>query len=159
MASTDRFRRPHAYEQLLGKLTDKKTGPFATMVEAMMFAALVGRRKGQREKFDQTDEPIRLALMEGRLYGDVILDILAVVEHEDDPKILSDERQAERVLIFEEYANGGLAYLQTLVSRQPGQDLDALVSNLVLESLQNQQEEKSDDVGDLLASASLDWAL
>jgi dnd system-associated protein 4 len=157
MASTDRFRRPHDYEQLLAKLTDKKTGPFATLVEAMMFAALLGRRKGERKPFEQSDEPIRLALMEGRLYGDVLLDMLAAVEHEDDPKILGDERQAERVLIFEEYANGGLAYLQTLISRQANQDLDVIISNIVLEGLQNQSEEKKDDVGEILASASLDW--
>jgi|tagenome__1003787_1003787.scaffolds.fasta_scaffold20649536_2 dnd system-associated protein 4 len=157
MATTDRFRRPHAYEQLLAKLTDKKTGPFATMVEAMMFAAVLGHRKGERKPFEQFDEPIRLALMEGRLYGDVLLDMLAAVEHEDDPKILGDERQADRVLIFEEYANGGLSHLQTLISRQPNQDLDVIISNLVLEGLQNQPEEKQDDVGEILASADLDW--
>jgi dnd system-associated protein 4 len=95
--------------------------------------------------------------MEGRLYGDVLLDMLAAVEHEDDPKILGDERQADRVLIFEEYANGGLSHLQTLISRQPNQDLDVIISNLVLEGLQNQPEEKQDDVGEILASADLDW--
>jgi dnd system-associated protein 4 len=157
MASTDRFRRPHSYEQLLAMLTDKKTGPFTTLVEAMMFAAVLGRRKGERKSFEQSDEPIRLALMEGRLYGDVLLDMLAAVEHEDDPKILGDERQADRVLIFEEYANGGLAYLQTVISRQSSQDLDSIISNLVLEGLQNQPEEKKDDVGEILASADLNW--
>ncbi|MEU5297955.1 DNA phosphorothioation-associated protein 4 [Streptomyces umbrinus] len=157
MASTDRFRRPHSYEPLLAMLTDKKTGPFTTLVEAMMFAAVLGRRKGERKQFEQSDEPIRLALMEGRLYGDVLLDMLAAVEHEDDPKILGDERQVDRVLIFEEYANGGLAYLQTVISRQSSQDLDTIISNLVLEGLQNQPEEEKDDVGEILASADLNW--
>ncbi|MFJ6439503.1 DNA phosphorothioation-associated protein 4 [Streptomyces sp. NPDC091649] len=157
MATTDRFRRPHSHEPLLEKLADKKTGPFATMVEAMMFAAVLGRRKGERIAFEKSDEPIRLALMEGRLYGDVLLDMLAAVEHEDDPKILGNDRQDERVLIFEEYANGGLAHLQTLISRQPHQELEFIISNLVLEGLRNPPEEKKDDVGEILASASLDW--
>ncbi|MFF2411375.1 DNA phosphorothioation-associated protein 4 [Streptomyces sp. NPDC058092] len=160
MAVTDRFRRPHSYEQLLAKLTDKKTGPFLTMVEAMMFAAVLGHRKGERKPFEQFDEPIRLSVMEGRLYGDVLLDMLAAIEHEDDPKILGDERQAERVLIFEEYANGGLSHLQTLIGRQSNQDLDVIISNLVLEALRNPSEEekkKKDDVGEILASADLDW--
>jgi dnd system-associated protein 4 len=157
MASIDRFRRPHSHEKLIASLSDRKTGPFGSMVEAMMFAALLGRRKGMRVAFEQSDEPIRLAVMEGRHYGDILLDILAAVEHENDPKILADDRQDERVRIFEEYANGGLDYLQTAISRQPGQDLDTIISNLVLDGLRNQPEEAKNEVDEILTSADLDW--
>ncbi|NYV73206.1 DNA phosphorothioation-associated protein 4 [Streptomyces sp. UH6] len=156
MPSTDRFRRPSAHEKLLSQLTDKNTGPFVTMVEAMMFAALLGHRKSGRESFTDSDEPIRLSVMEGRPYGDVLLDVLAAVEHDDDPKILGDEHQADRVLIFEEYANGGLSYLQTLISRQSAKSLQAIVSDLVLDGLQ-ENPVVEDEVGEFLASADLDW--
>ncbi|MFE6690056.1 DNA phosphorothioation-associated protein 4 [Streptomyces sp. NPDC057743] len=157
MASVDRFRRPSTHEELLDALTEKKTGLFGTMVEAMMFAAMLGRRKGRRESFEQHDEPIRLALMEGRLYGDVLLDILAAVEEENDPKILADDRLPDRILIFEEYANGGLGYLQAEINRQPAQDLDAIVAALIFEALQAPQETGEDDIGQLMTSASLNW--
>lgn len=157
MAYTDRFRRPKEHEELLVKLTDRKTGTFATMVEAMMFAALLGYRRGERKPFDQADEPIRLALMESRDYGEVLLDMLGAVECPDDPKILSADRQPERVLIFEEYANAGLSHLQTLINRQSDRDLDTIISNLVLEGIRTPLEEEKDDVGDILASADLDW--
>jgi dnd system-associated protein 4 len=126
------------------------------MVEAMMFAALLGHRKGERQPFTDSDEPIRLSVMEGRPYGDVLLDMLAAVEHDDDPKILGDERQADRVLIFEEYANGGLSYLQTIINRQSAKSLQTIVSDLVLEGLQDRPEVE-DEVGEFLASADLDW--
>ncbi|MGW4627695.1 DNA phosphorothioation-associated protein 4 [Streptomyces rubiginosohelvolus] len=157
MAYADRFRRPRAHEDLLGKLTDRKTGTFSTMVEAMMFAALLGRRRGERKPFDESDEPIRLALMESRDYGEVLLDMLGAIEYPDDPKILSADRQPERVLIFEEYANAGLSHLKTLISRQSDQDLDTIISNLVLEGLRQPLEVEKDDVGEILASADLDW--
>ncbi|MFI9718187.1 DNA phosphorothioation-associated protein 4 [Streptomyces sp. NPDC052396] len=157
MAAADRFRRPHTHDALLAELTDKKTGPFGTMVEAMMFAAMLGRRKGRREPFEQHGEPIRLALMEGRLYGDVLLDMLAAVEQEDDPKILADDRLPERILIFEEYANGGLGYLKVEINRQPTQNLDTVVAKLVLEALKASPAEKKDDIGELMSSAALDW--
>ena len=51
----------------------------------------------RRKPFDQADEPIRLALMESRDYGEVLLDMLGAVECPDDPKILSADRQPERV--------------------------------------------------------------
>ncbi|MDT0457006.1 DNA phosphorothioation-associated protein 4 [Streptomyces sp. DSM 41527] len=157
MAAVDRFRRPSTYEKLLVELTEKKTGPFGTLVEAMMFAAVLGRRKGRREPFEQHDEPIRLALMEGRLYGDVLLDMLAAVEEENDPKILADDRLPDRILIFEEYANGGLGYLQAEINRQLNEDLDAIVAALIIEALQAPQETGEDDIGHLLTSASLNW--
>ncbi|WP_449344389.1 hypothetical protein [Streptomyces narbonensis] len=38
-----------------------KDGPFRAMVDALMFAAALGRRKDRRENFDKQGEPIRLA--------------------------------------------------------------------------------------------------
>jgi hypothetical protein len=91
MPTVDRFRRPAQHEDLLNELSGKD-GPFRTLVEALMFAAALGQRRNRREEFDKSGESIRLALMEGRVYGDVLIDMLAAVEVQQDPKILADDR-------------------------------------------------------------------
>ncbi|MEU3783431.1 DNA phosphorothioation-associated protein 4 [Streptomyces sp900129855] len=155
MAREDRLRRPAEHELLIGALSGKD-GPFNAMVDVLMFSALLGRNKGKRERFDRAGEPIRLSIMEGRQYGDVLIDMVAVAETPDDPKILSDERQPERVKIFEEYANGGLNYIQGEVNASGGQNYVSIISNLVMDTLTAPDEHDS-DVTDLLKATSLDW--
>ncbi|MFC8205477.1 DNA phosphorothioation-associated protein 4 [[Kitasatospora] papulosa] len=155
MATVDRFRRPAQHEELLNDLQGKN-GPFRTLVEALMFAAALGQRKNRREPFNKPGEAIRLALMDGRQYGDVLIDMLAAVEIQDDPKILADDRLDERVRIFEEYANGGLNYIRGELNTAPTRDLDLLVGNLVMEALTSAPAE-ADEVAEIMSSADLDW--
>jgi dnd system-associated protein 4 len=154
MAAEDRFRRPAAHEQLLNELTGKD-GPFRALVDALMFAAALGRRKGRRDPFDKPGESIRLALMDGRQYGDVLIDMIAAAEAQDDPKMLADERLAERIRIFEEYANGGLNFLQGELNTSGSRDLVTIVSSLVMDAL-TAPAEKDNDLVELLQFADLD---
>jgi dnd system-associated protein 4 len=158
MAAEDRFRRPAEHEKLLNELT-AKGGPFRAMVDALMFAAALGRRKGRREPFEKTGESIRLSLMEGRQYGDVLIDMVAAAEVKDDPKILGDDRQAERIKIFEEYANAGLRFIQGEVNDSGSRDLTTIVSNLVMDALTAppKQESQEGSVSELMQMAKLDW--
>ncbi|MFB8382558.1 DNA phosphorothioation-associated protein 4 [Streptomyces rubiginosohelvolus] len=155
MAREDRLRRPAEHEDLIGALSGKE-GPFNAMVDVLMFAALLGQNHKKREPFDKAGEPIRLSVMEGRQYGDVLIDMVAVAELPDDPKILSDDRQPERVRIFEEYANGGLNYIRGEVNASGGQDYVSIISNMVMDTLTAPDEHQS-DVSDLLQATSLDW--
>ncbi|MER6280285.1 DNA phosphorothioation-associated protein 4 [Streptomyces sp900105245] len=155
MAFEDRFRRPTTHEDLISALAGKD-GPFNAMVDVLMFAAVLGRNKGKRESFDKAGEPIRLALVEGRQYGDVLLDMIAVAEEPDDPKILADERQPDRVKIFEEYANGGLNYIQGEINASGGHDYVSIISTLVMEAL-TAPDERQNDVSELMQAADLDW--
>ncbi|MGW2407211.1 DNA phosphorothioation-associated protein 4 [Streptomyces sp. NPDC001739] len=154
MAAEDRFRRPAAHEQLLNELAGKD-GPFRALVDALMFAAALGCRKGKRDPFDKTGEPVRLSLMDGRQYGDVLIDVIAAAEARDDPKILADERLAERVKIFEEYANGGLNFIQGELNTSGSRDLVMIVSSLVMEAL-TAPVEQTNDLAELLQFANLD---
>lgn len=154
MAAEDRFRRPAAHEQLLNELTGKD-GPFRAMVDALMFAAALGRRKDRRDPFEKAGEPIRLALMDGRQYGDVLIDMIAAAEAQDDPKILADERLAERIRIFEEYANGGLNFIQGELNTSGSHDLVTIVSSLVMDAL-TAPDEKENDLAELMQFADLD---
>ncbi|MGV9456361.1 DNA phosphorothioation-associated protein 4 [Streptomyces sp. NPDC003635] len=155
MATLDRFRRPAQHEDLLNQL-QSKDGPFRTLVDTIMFAAALGQRKQRREPFDKAGEPIRLSLMEGRHYGDVLIDMLAAVEVQDDPKILADDRLDERVRIFEEYANGGLSYIRGELNTAATSNLDVLISNLVMEALTAPADE-DDEVAAIMSSADLNW--
>ncbi|MFF3060181.1 DNA phosphorothioation-associated protein 4 [Streptomyces sp. NPDC057909] len=155
MAVEDRFRRPAGHEQLLNDLTGKD-GPFRAMVDALMFAAALGRRKGKIDSFEKAGEPIRLALMEGRQYGDVLIDMIAAAEVKDDPKILADERQGDRIKIFEGYANGGLNYLQGEINASGGRDLVTIVSNVVMDAL-TASDEKENDVSEFMQAADIAW--
>jgi dnd system-associated protein 4 len=156
MAVDDRFRRPAEHKQLLDELTGKD-GPFRALVDAMMFAAALGKRKGTPVSFTETDEPIRLALLENRPFGDVLVDLLAAAEISGDAKVLADDRLKERLNIFENYANAGLHYLQGEINTSGSRDLVAIVSNLVMEALTAKPEEEKDIVSELLEAAQLDW--
>lgn len=154
MAVETRFRRPAEHEQLLVALTGKD-GPFRANYEALLFAAALGKRKGQRVPFEKYGEPIRYALVENRAYGDVLIDLLAATEVPGDAKILADDRLQERLKIFEEYANGGLHYLQGEVNSRGSRDLAAIVSSLVLEVLKPPAPEEDNPVKDMLDA--LEW--
>ncbi|WP_380277451.1 DNA phosphorothioation-associated protein 4 [Kitasatospora purpeofusca] len=144
-----RFRRPAEHEQLLTLLTGKD-GPFRANYEALLFAAALGRHKERREPFEKSSEPIRYALVENRSYGDVLIDLLAAAEVPDDATVLSDERLAERLQIFEEYANGGLNFLQGEVNSRGSRDLVAIVTSLVVDALVSVPQTNDDPIKDML---------
>ncbi|MEM7594074.1 MAG: DNA phosphorothioation-associated protein 4, partial [Cyanobacteria bacterium P01_A01_bin.83] len=101
------------------KLLDTKgtTGLFTTYADAIAFAAAMGAKHKQRNALSEISQsepaPISLEVFISRGY-DHLIKLIAVVETQD-LKVLSTEdesAQAQRVLIFEEYANGGLAKLR-----------------------------------------------
>ncbi|MGW2933540.1 DNA phosphorothioation-associated protein 4 [Streptomyces sp. NPDC001156] len=154
MAVEIRFRRPAEHEQLLALLTGKD-GPFRANYEALLFAAALGRRKERRVQFEKSGEMIRYALVENRDYGDVLIDLIAAAEVPEDAKILADDRLAERLRIFEEYANGGLHCLQAEINTRGSRDLVAIVSSLVLDALTPTAPTDDDPVKDMLDA--LEW--
>ncbi|MFE1320749.1 DNA phosphorothioation-associated protein 4 [Kitasatospora phosalacinea] len=154
MAVETRFRRPAEHEDLLNDLTGKD-GPFQAMYEALLFAAALGKRKGQSKSYSKSSEPVRYALVENRAYGDVLIDVLAVTECPDDAKILADDRLGDRLRIFEEYANGGLHYLQGEINVRGSRDLVAIVAQLVTDALVQPPQEDDSPVKDMLDA--LEW--
>lgn len=150
----ERFRRPAEHEQLLNTLCGR-TGPFSAMYEAMMFAAAVGRTKGERVSFEKHGEPINLSRLDNRLFGDVLVDLLAAADCPDDPKVLSDDRLKERILIFEEYAHRGLNFIQGEINTSGGGDLTELISGLVMDALAPDVVSVNDRMKDMLDA--LEW--
>lgn len=147
-----RFRRPEHHETLLTKLTTE--GPFATNYDALLFAAALGKQQERRTRFEKTGEKIRYALLANKIFGDTFVDMLSVTEQPDDAEILRDDRLDERILIFEEYANGGLDYLQGELNRRAVTVTDVIAA-LVTDALSTSSDDVEDAVRDI--ADQLDW--
>ncbi len=104
--------------ELVRKLLNTKgtTGAFATYADIIAFAASFGVKHQQRSPITEISQsepaPISLEVFISRGY-DRLIKLIAVMSTQD-LKTLSIEdpvAEANKVLIFEEYANGGLAQL------------------------------------------------
>lgn len=104
---------------LVQKLMDTKetTGMFATYADAIAFAAAMGVKHQQRSPLGEISQsepaPISLEVFLSRGY-DRLIKLIAVTTTQDIKILSPSEPQAEaqRIAIFEEYANGGLARLR-----------------------------------------------
>jgi dnd system-associated protein 4 len=109
-----RIRRAKDKEDLLEQLCNGPDAVFPMIAAALAFSACLGFARKKRVSFSQTGEPIREDVFERAGY-DPVLDLLALAQTED-VKILADEKMADRILILEEYANGGLEIIGNEVS-------------------------------------------
>ncbi|PIG93200.1 DNA phosphorothioation-associated protein 4 [Gloeocapsopsis sp. IPPAS B-1203] len=118
MVETGRIRVAKDKADLVKSLisTDGATGPFQTFADAIAFAAALGAKHNRRVPLGEISKrepsPIRLEYF-ASMGHDCVIKLLAITETKDI-KILSltEESEAKRNLIFEEYANGGLEILQ-----------------------------------------------
>ncbi|MGH2415039.1 MAG: DNA phosphorothioation-associated protein 4 [Microcystaceae cyanobacterium] len=97
-------------------ISKETTGPFQTYADVLVFAAALGAKSNKRVPLGtiSTKEPapISLEIFVSRGY-DLMIKLLAIAQIKD-PKILSSydpTAEEQRILIFEEYANGGLEKL------------------------------------------------
>ncbi|MGL4883016.1 MAG: DNA phosphorothioation-associated protein 4 [Waterburya sp.] len=114
-----RIRVAQEQAELVQKLLDTKgtTGTFQTYADIIAFAASLGAKHQKRVKLTEVSQnepaPISLEVFISRGYEPLIK--LIAVSETQDIKILSTEdptAEAQRILIFEEYANGGLVKLK-----------------------------------------------
>ncbi|HIK32061.1 MAG TPA: DNA phosphorothioation-associated protein 4 [Oscillatoriales cyanobacterium M4454_W2019_049] len=96
---------------------ERDSAPFETYADAIAFAAALGANRKQRSPLQEISNrepaPIALEVFLSRGY-DRLIKLLAVTATQD-PKILSITDPAcetQRLEIFEEYANAGLAILK-----------------------------------------------
>ena len=128
-----RVRRPRQHELLMKELQDE--GGFATFRDILLLAAAVGYRFARRITFSETaGDPIRYETLTAPAFSEALVNMIAANVVKDDPEIMDGARIEERVNIFEEYANGGLEYIQEQVNvrRQPAA---LVVGDLVSEAL------------------------
>ncbi|MGK7951709.1 MAG: DNA phosphorothioation-associated protein 4 [Xenococcaceae cyanobacterium] len=105
--------------ELVQKLLDTKktTGAFQTYADVIVFAASLGAKYQKRiplkEISNSEPAPVSLEVFISRGY-DWVIKLIAISETQDIKILSTNDPQAEeeRVKIFEEYANGGLAKLR-----------------------------------------------
>ena len=117
-----RVKRPREYSELMEFFREKAGLP--AYYDVMVFAAAVGFQEASRKSFTETSEPIDIGLFDHRFYMPFIY-ALGLSETKD-PKILRDENFEDLMVIFEEYACGGLAFLEGTVNRTA--PVDALMN-------------------------------
>ena len=142
-----RVRRPERHEVLIQQM--RNDGGFPAMRDLMLFAAGIGFAQERRIPFDKTAEPIRYEILINDALAEPFISMLAAVAKEGDPEILDATRLSERITIFEEYANGGLEYIQEQVNvrREP---LDVVVRSLTIENLSDAAAARGASIEELL---------
>ena len=111
-----RVRRPSDKQDVLDELCGDD-GPFDALRDVIVFAAALGFSRGRSVPFDATGEPIRWDTMCNRRGTEVLVNMMSAAKASEDPQVLEDSRFEERILVFEEYANGGLEILKHELGR------------------------------------------
>jgi dnd system-associated protein 4 len=146
-----RVRRPQHHEKLLIELKDEAA--FATIRDVLLLAAAVGAHVDRRVPFTGTGEPIRYETLKEPAFSETLINMIAAKEVEDDPEVMDSSRTAERVRIFEEYANGGLEYIQEQVNVRH-EPANLVVIGLVTEALASSGGAEAASVEELLSGVS-----
>src|SRR5450759_534420 len=147
-----RVRRPQQHEALLIELRDE--AKFSTFRDTLLFAAAVGVHFKRRVPFSSAaGDPIRYETLTVPSFSEALISMIAAKEVDDDPEIMDSSRIEERVNIFEEYANGGLEYIQEKVNVRH-QTADLIVIALVTEVLSQTGGAEPVSVDELLSGVS-----
>lgn len=110
-----RVRRPKDFDEFLNLLKDKDVGVFDTLKAALVFSAAVGHKEGRRLPFASSGEPIAFSLFSEHQDQPFVY-ALALTEF-DDVSYLREENFLETIKVFEEYAAGGLQYMNGLLDK------------------------------------------
>ena len=127
---------------------------FSTFRDILLYAAAVGAHFNRRVAFTTAaGDPIRYETLTVPTFSEALVNMIAANELPDDPEIMDSSRLEERVTLFEEYANGGLEYIQEQVNVRH-QTADLVVVALVTEALTASGGAKPVSVDELLSGVS-----
>ncbi|QYF91066.1 DNA phosphorothioation-associated protein 4 [Arthrobacter sp. PAMC25284] len=146
-----RARRPQQHEALMKEL--QAEGRFSTFRDILLFAAAVGFRQERRVPFTTASGDIRSDVLLGPGFSDTLINMIAANVVTEDPEIMDDTRMDERFKIFEEYANGGLEYIQEQVNVRH-QPAALVVVDLVTEAFADDSGAKPVSVDELLGGVT-----
>jgi dnd system-associated protein 4 len=125
-----RIQRASDKQAIIELLTSERVGAFREIWRLLLFAALVGFKNGRREPLGatQSGEGIRQDSFANNPVWPGALYLLGLVETQSTEILSAPETsEDERIRIFEEYANGGLAILKEQFERSQ-ESLDSLLT-------------------------------
>ena len=106
-----RVRRPQQYDSLISVL--KAEGVFSSFKSVLIFAAAIGFKQEKRIEFSDSSEKIPLHIFSEDI--DIPLINCIALAETGDVNILRRESFEKALIIFEEYACGGLEYLEGVI--------------------------------------------
>jgi dnd system-associated protein 4 len=147
-----RVRRPQQHEALMQELQNE--GKFPTYRDILLFAAALGFSQGRRVAFSNAfGDPIRYEVLTAPAFSDTLINMIAANTATDDPEVMDGPRLDERLRIFEEYANGGLEYIQEQVNVRH-QPASQVVIDLVHRAFVGEEGAKPASVDELLGGVT-----
>ena len=146
-----RIRRPQRHEVLVKQLVDERV--FDKIRDVLLFAASIGFANQRRTAFDKSGEQIRYETVTEPAYADALINMVAVLENETDPEVLGPDRLADRIRVFEEFANGGLDLIQEKMNMKSG-SAESIVESFVRGALDRPTSEEPVSVEDLLSATT-----
>jgi dnd system-associated protein 4 len=110
-------KRSREFENTLQKLGGKDATMFPTLREALTFCAVLGYKERRKKALNNSmgTEDIAGAQYQSNDAVDVMF-ALALADAKDSD-ILRPDRESDCVMIYEEYANGGLELIQNWIDR------------------------------------------
>ena len=127
---------------------------FPTYRDILLFAAAVGYRHDRGVPFSTAaGDPIRYETLTTPTFSEALVNMIAANVVTDDPEIMDGARIEERIRIFEEYANGGLEYIQEQVNVRH-QPAALVVIDLVTEAFADDGGAKPVSVDELLGGVT-----
>ena len=115
----------------MARLTQGPDRVFDTYMELLCFAACLGHARGISHSFEHSAEPVPWHIFENSGKDSVVNLIAAVAS--DDFAIVGADRFAQKLRVFEDYANGGLQVLLELIEKSPKGPFD-VIRDLILEA-------------------------
>ena len=147
-----RVRRPQQHEALMQELQNE--GKFPTYRDILLFAAALGFSQERRIPFTNAfGDPIRYEVLTAPAFSETLINMIAANSVTDDPEVMDEPRIDERLKIFEEYANGGLEYIQEQVNVRH-QPASLVVIDLVLKAFESEGGAKPASVDELLGGVT-----
>jgi dnd system-associated protein 4 len=108
-----RINRAADKEDIIKSLTSEATGVFREIWRLLLFSAILGFKSGRREPLANAGGGIDQQTFGNAPSWPGILYLMGLVETSSTEVLSSsEEAEAARIQLFEEYANGGLALLK-----------------------------------------------
>lgn len=132
MASTDlRLRFDDEFDEILDEL--KNLAYFDDLASIAVFAAALGVSNGLRHQRIKGARDVRVQLLLNIPGAAIFMDSLALVELTGYEDPLASELTEKRLLLMEEFANGGLAVLSNM--KNNGQLLAAAIPSIITQQI------------------------
>jgi len=137
------------YYEMLKDFTNKENGNkiFESYKDLAVFAASIGFHFGKRLLLGKTmQDPIKMHIFNDE-YDIELMNCIALAETEN-PLLLGNKKEEQKINIFEEYISGGLEIIKNRIYDQSS-DWEQNLISLILEQNKNKEDFIDDLIKDL----------